>query len=130
MDVTQRYLNRRIAPPKTSSYRAGKLAKQPLGKRKPAQSRLQIHDMERVTGIEPASRAWKALVLPLNYTRMALTGDYVSKVTATCKYKSSNVEATRRKQRVYLESGSSVFVYPPTLAAPREPLGQKSHIPP
>ena len=28
-------------------------------------------NMERVTGIEPASRAWKALVLPLNYTRSA-----------------------------------------------------------
>ena len=27
--------------------------------------------MERVTGIEPASRAWEALILPLNYTRGA-----------------------------------------------------------
>ena len=61
---------------------------------------------------------------------MALTGDYVSKVTATCKYKSSNVEATRRKQHVYLESGIWVLVDPPTLAASREPLGQKSHITP
>jgi hypothetical protein len=26
--------------------------------------------MERVTGIEPAYRAWEASVLPLNYTRM------------------------------------------------------------
>lgn len=25
--------------------------------------------MERVTGIEPASAAWEAAVLPLNYTR-------------------------------------------------------------
>jgi hypothetical protein len=25
--------------------------------------------VERVTGIEPASRAWEALILPLNYTR-------------------------------------------------------------
>ena len=25
--------------------------------------------LERVTGIEPASRAWEARVLPLNYTR-------------------------------------------------------------
>jgi hypothetical protein len=25
--------------------------------------------MERVTGIEPASRAWETLILPLNYTR-------------------------------------------------------------
>ena len=28
--------------------------------------------MERVTGIEPALKAWDALVLPLNYTRIAL----------------------------------------------------------
>lgn len=27
--------------------------------------------MERVTGIEPALKAWEALVLPLNYTRIA-----------------------------------------------------------
>ena len=27
--------------------------------------------MERVTGIEPAYRAWEASVLPLNYTRFA-----------------------------------------------------------
>ena len=27
-------------------------------------------DMERVTGIEPAWPAWKAGVLPLNYTRI------------------------------------------------------------
>ena len=27
--------------------------------------------MERVTGIEPAPSAWKAEVLPLNYTRVA-----------------------------------------------------------
>ena len=26
--------------------------------------------MERVMGIEPTSKAWEALVLPLNYTRM------------------------------------------------------------
>lgn len=28
--------------------------------------------MERVTGIEPALKAWEALALPLNYTRIAL----------------------------------------------------------
>jgi hypothetical protein len=27
--------------------------------------------LERVTGIEPAYRAWEASVLPLNYTRIA-----------------------------------------------------------
>ena len=28
-------------------------------------------DLERETGIEPASLAWKAKVLPLNYSRLA-----------------------------------------------------------
>ncbi len=30
--------------------------------------------MERVMGIEPTSSAWKAEVLPLNYTRLRETG--------------------------------------------------------
>lgn len=30
--------------------------------------------MERVTGIEPARPAWKAGVLPLNYTRIEVIG--------------------------------------------------------
>ena len=30
------------------------------------------HNLERVAGIEPASSAWKAEVLPLNYTRATL----------------------------------------------------------
>jgi site-specific DNA recombinase len=30
--------------------------------------------LERVTGIEPASTAWEAVVLPMNYTRVALRG--------------------------------------------------------
>jgi hypothetical protein len=29
-----------------------------------------INKMERVAGIEPACTAWKAVILPLNYTRM------------------------------------------------------------
>ena len=33
---------------------------------------LRNLNMERVAGIEPASSAWKAEVLPLNYTRLAL----------------------------------------------------------
>jgi hypothetical protein len=28
------------------------------------------HDLERVKGIEPSSKAWEAFVLPLNYTRV------------------------------------------------------------
>ena len=30
---------------------------------------LQVQYMERMMGIEPISSAWKAEVLPLNYTR-------------------------------------------------------------
>ena len=35
-----------------------------------APSCIQAHDVERVVGIEPTSSAWKAEVLPLNYTRI------------------------------------------------------------
>ena len=31
--------------------------------------------MERVMGIEPTTSAWKAEVLPLNYTRKSFWGD-------------------------------------------------------
>jgi hypothetical protein len=31
--------------------------------------------MERVMGIEPTTTAWKAVVLPLNYTRVIITLD-------------------------------------------------------
>jgi hypothetical protein len=34
---------------------------------------FELHSMERETGIEPAPLAWKAKVLPLNYSR---TGNY------------------------------------------------------
>ena len=38
---------------------------------------LQAH-MERVKGIEPSQSAWKADVLPLNYTRICvITDDFV-----------------------------------------------------
>lgn len=29
-----------------------------------------MHDVERVEGIEPSTKAWEAFVLPLNYTRV------------------------------------------------------------
>jgi hypothetical protein len=32
--------------------------------------RLSLKQMERVKGIEPSCEAWKASVLPLNYTRL------------------------------------------------------------
>jgi hypothetical protein len=33
-------------------------------------NRAKPEDLERVMGIEPTSSAWKAEVLPLNYTRL------------------------------------------------------------
>jgi hypothetical protein len=40
-----------------------------------SQMQLIIHIIQRVAGIEPASLAWKAKVLPLNYTRENITVD-------------------------------------------------------
>ena len=36
--------------------------------------------LERVKGIEPSSSAWKAVALPLSYTRALLTGGLVEGV--------------------------------------------------
>ena len=38
-----------------------------------SQVKLKLPNLERVMGIEPTSSAWKAEVLPLNYTRLAIT---------------------------------------------------------
>ncbi len=35
-------------------------------------ARIPTRSLERATGVEPASSAWKAEVLPLNYARRAL----------------------------------------------------------
>jgi hypothetical protein len=35
-----------------------------------------LSDQERVTGIEPASTAWEAVVLPMNYTRVLRARSY------------------------------------------------------
>ena len=39
---------------------------------------LQTHILERVMGIEPTRPAWKAGILPLNYTRMDDVFSHVS----------------------------------------------------
>ena len=39
---------------------------------KPVPTRTPTFVLERETGIEPASLAWKARVLPLNYSRLAV----------------------------------------------------------
>jgi hypothetical protein len=50
--VRQRYPGQRTAAPNGESTTSGEAR------------------VERVTGIEPASRAWKARALPLSYTRV------------------------------------------------------------
>ena len=42
--------------------------------------------MERVAGIEPASSAWKAEVLPLNYARLNLQTFQVAPIPVTPKF--------------------------------------------
>src|SRR6266699_25490 len=41
----------------------------------PTQARLSGQRLERVKGIEPSSSAWKAVALPLSYTRIRETED-------------------------------------------------------
>src|SRR5262249_13847726 len=40
----------------------------------PSRSRGTRRRLERVKGIEPSSSAWKAVALPLSYTRFQMTG--------------------------------------------------------
>ena len=41
--------------------------------------------MERVMGIEPTTTAWKAVVLPLNYTRLFIDGAADGNRTHECQ---------------------------------------------
>ena len=42
------------------------------------QTHLSVHTEKRVMGIEPTYPAWKAGVLPLNYTRVLKTNNMIS----------------------------------------------------
>ena len=60
--------------------------------------RKALFSMERVMGIEPTPSAWKAEVLPLNYTRSAFTpNDGLGGQPTTCRQASSlsRLEALR-----------------------------------
>jgi hypothetical protein len=46
--------------------------------------------VERVMGIEPTSSAWKAEVLPLNYTRLEMTPKYSILTTESAGASSPN----------------------------------------
>ena len=41
-------------------------------KKAPHLERLGIFNLERAMGIEPTSKAWEALILPMNYARLIL----------------------------------------------------------
>lgn len=58
--------------------------------------------MERVAGIEPASSAWKAEVLPLNYTRGTL---YSVVFSVLCSAIPSSIYSCKFKVRIYLVVG-------------------------
>ncbi len=48
--------------------------------------------MERMTGVEPASKAWEAFVLPMNYIRkMCLLGTKKKSITS----EGGNIHASR-----------------------------------
>jgi hypothetical protein len=51
--------------------------------------RLSYWDMERVMGIEPTRPAWKAGILPLNYTRMSWFRMFIRSRNSRIYYNSS-----------------------------------------
>ena len=65
-----------------------------------------VGDLERVMGIEPTYAAWKAAVLPLNYTRAAtyLTG----KILGASHQKSVAGAKTTRYTAPILRAGAQV----------------------
>ena len=46
----------------------------------PPVAAANFREMERVKGIEPSSSAWKAVALPLSYTRKLVVGQMVEGV--------------------------------------------------
>lgn len=41
--------------------------------------------MERMTGVEPASTAWEAVILPMNYIRMSVAVPHTSSKFSTSR---------------------------------------------
>ena len=69
--------------------------------------------MERMTGIEPASRAWKARVLPLNHIRKILvgtTGSFCEKRSCGSFCHKLNFEMTISKARANRRFDSSKII--------------------
>ena len=72
--------------------------------------------MERVAGVEPAPSAWKAEVLPLNYTRLTLPVIRISTCTGIAK----------RPQTVKRQSGHDAT---PSIAHASHPVRSKAQRP-
>lgn len=53
--------------------------------------------MERATGIEPASEAWEASILPMNYARMVVAKSESSTATGTTHLQESQILLRFRK---------------------------------
>ena len=97
-------------------------------------SRASLVLVERVAGIEPASSAWKAEVLPLNYTRAAPLNCRALCTAGPCRLFGPGPKCYP-KQYVMVEGGG---FEPPKLArqiysliplATREPLQKAAHCP-
>ncbi len=63
------------------------------------QARCKRTGMERVAGIEPAPSAWKAEVLPLNYTRKLILHLYIADMVV-----GEGFEPSKLSQRIYSPS--------------------------
>ena len=68
---------------------------------------LQAHILERVAGIEPARPAWKAGILPLNYTRIFLFDvlPHISSFIITRIYQNVNTFFQKNKKYFFDFSG-------------------------
>lgn len=63
------------------------------------QARCKRAGLERVAGIEPAPSAWKAEVLPLNYTRKLILHLYIADMVV-----GEGFEPSKLSQRIYSPS--------------------------
>jgi hypothetical protein len=82
---------------------------------------MALATLERVAGIEPASSAWKAEVLPLNYTRRILTLQYLTTLSWPIKIlvEGGGFEPPKLTRQIY-------SLIP---LATREPLRKAAHCP-
>jgi hypothetical protein len=62
--------------------------------------RSLVHSLERVKGIEPSHSAWKADVLPLNYTRVHYRAVSIDLVGVTGFEPATSSSRTRRSTKL------------------------------